>query len=118
MPLSRAQLIRNRIGGMLRQNPGADVTDLRREMEISAILDQAEAYARKWGKPTPEQVAAIAAIFRADTCSPHHLSAARRARRELGELAPPPSSPRPLVPPAHPPYPRLFFRWSLPGSRR
>jgi hypothetical protein len=46
--------------------------------------------------------------------------AAGRAGRGLGELASPPPSPRPLVPPAHPPHPehRDFARVGLTANVR
>jgi hypothetical protein len=39
MPASRAQIIRNRIGGKLRHDPDADVTELRRELKALVAGD-------------------------------------------------------------------------------
>ena len=62
MPASRAQIARNRIGGKLRQHPGADVTDERRDLAAAKVADYVEDWISTW-EPTPEQVAAVTAIL-------------------------------------------------------
>jgi hypothetical protein len=65
MPASPAQIARNRIGGTLRQNPDADVTELRRDMEAAKLAGHVEEWIETWA-PTPEQVDVIIRILDPD----------------------------------------------------
>ena len=60
---TRAQDLRNRIGGRLRQDPGADVTDLRRNLDWIRASEELKAFVRSWGPPTPEEKAAVRAAL-------------------------------------------------------
>jgi hypothetical protein len=68
MPLSRAQTVRNRIAGRLRQNATADVTDLRRAADWARLYDYAEAIVESWGSPTPEEVHTVAVLLYRGPC--------------------------------------------------
>jgi hypothetical protein len=60
---SPEQTLRNRIGGKLRQDPEADVTELRRDLRFMRFKSYAEELAKDWPPPTPEQVREIAEIL-------------------------------------------------------
>ena len=65
---SRARIARNRIGGKLRQNPGADVTELRRDLAAAKVADRVEDWLETWS-PTPEQVALVTRILSPETAA-------------------------------------------------
>ncbi len=68
---SRAQTARNRIGGKLRKNPEADVTELRRDLAAAKVADHVDDWIDTW-EPTPEQIALIAAILNPGVERRHH----------------------------------------------
>jgi len=59
---SRARTAGNRIGGKLRQDPGADVTELRRDLATAKVADHVEDWLATWS-PTPEQVRSVAVLL-------------------------------------------------------
>ncbi len=60
---SPAQNLRNQLGGKLRQDPGADVTELRRDLRVARFKDYVRELMSGWPAPTPEQVQEIAEIL-------------------------------------------------------
>jgi hypothetical protein len=63
---SPKQTLRNRIGGKLRQDPGADVTELRSDLATAKLADDVEDWVETWS-PTPEQVDLITRILNPET---------------------------------------------------
>jgi hypothetical protein len=66
MPLSPAQELRNKIGGKLRQNPGAGVTDARAEMKAAGLRDRIRRDVESWPPLTDAQRAELALILAPD----------------------------------------------------
>jgi hypothetical protein len=55
MPPSAARTARNRLGGTLRQNPGADVSELRHDLEVAKLEDHIRKIVDSWPPLTPAQ---------------------------------------------------------------
>jgi hypothetical protein len=68
MPTSHEQDLRNKIGGILRQNPDADVSQLRRELEIHRLLkDHVREVIRSAPPLTPEQLRRLTILLHPET---------------------------------------------------
>lgn len=64
MPLSPAQITRNRIAGRKRHDPNADTADLEREMQAAKLEAAVARAVAKFGPLTEQQRAKLAALLR------------------------------------------------------
>lgn len=64
MSLSPAQIARNRIGGIVRQNPEADVNELRRDLVFETLAETIKRKVDEAPPLTQGQLAKLCALLR------------------------------------------------------